>query len=451
MQDVLKADKANSFMFSLPREPGRAAAGARGFGVFPRMALANHSCRPTCVRWDTEGSCTTEVTSTLVAGEFADSDDGAAAAAYYDGAAAAGGNIESSSEEDAQEEEEEEDGSESAGDGSDSSSDDGRPDRGKQPMTVKRPDGRLIPVIAERGKYDVTAHLALRFRAIVDITPGMEITQSYVELGWPSSLAGSMVLPEMDPLDNEPIILDGDGDDDDDDDDDDSDDDDDDDDDDSIDDEGGEGNGGGGDLIADLTENGADDGDDDDDDDDDGSNSSDDDSSADSDAEATAAAVEAAIDAANADAAVAEGNIETNDLDEDEVNEMLNLEEMGQQDLAALAADFVSRGAYLLQEYGFDCTCDRCVIEAAPAPDEAAWQKHYEWMTRHLCSQESCSGTRTPCSHPDCTGEHAHLECHLCGDTVTESEVQLIVHALDYNDVDEGVDHGGYDDAEEVD
>eukprot|EP00729_Bicosta_minor_P014368 gene14368-26144_t len=257
VEDILKADKANSFAFLLPRAPGDAAPEARGFGVFPRMALANHSCRPTR--------------------------------------------------------------------------------KTKQPMTVRGPGGRVIPIVSERGRYDCTAHLALRFRAIVDIAPGVEIKQSYVELGWPSSLDGSM------------------------------------------------------------------------------------------------------------------GNIETADLNEDEVNEMLDFEEGGQEDLAALMADFVPRGAYLLQEYGFACKCDRCLIEAEHSPDDAAWQKHYEWMTRHLCSQESCSGTRTPCNNPQCVGDAAHLECHLCGDTVSEVEVQAIVHALDYHDVDEPTEEGVDDDDEEVD
>lgn len=340
---------------------------------------------------------------------------------------------------------------------------------GRAVKMMRGPDGRIIPVVSERGRFDCSAHLALRFRALVDIEVGMEITQSYVELGWPSSLNGSMVLPEMDLPNFAGTDPDDDDDGDSDSDSDDSDahaDDDDPNDgnaegglmvgDDMLADGSSEGDSDGGNqdeaegLLADLTE--VEDGEDDDDSND--SNSDDDSEEHDPEAEeATAAAVAAAIADANAAAAVAAGEIETANLDEGAVTDVLDAEEDSFADLASLAADFVSRGQYLKQEYGFDCKCDRCVIEAEDSPEEAAWQKHYEWMTRHLCSQESCSGTRTPCNRVGGAGtENAHLECNLCGATVSEAEIQAIVHALDYHDVDELLDGGtGNDNAEEVD
>lgn len=51
--------EANSFSYppiESSERGGPSSARARGWGVFPALALANHSCWPTAVRWDEAGS-----------------------------------------------------------------------------------------------------------------------------------------------------------------------------------------------------------------------------------------------------------------------------------------------------------------------------------------------------------------------------------------------------------
>jgi hypothetical protein len=113
--------------------------------------------------------------------------------------------------------------------------------------------------------------------------------------------------------------------------------------------------------------------------------------------------------------------------------------------------EFVGRGDQLFADYGFRCKCDRCLIEAAPSPDDDAWGIHYAWMTRYLCSKASCSGTRTPCVHPSCSGEAGHLECNQCGDSVTDAEIHATIRSFDYHDEDEEMREKDADEDEIVD
>ncbi|ERN06421.1 histone-lysine N-methyltransferase ASHR2 [Amborella trichopoda] len=96
---------------------------------------------------------------------------------------------------------------------------------------------------------------------------------------------------------------------------------------------------------------------------------------------------------------------------------------------------FADRQKRLLEDYGFVCECDRCIVEKTWREDDEEEDEkmaleneeeeqefpHAYFFVRYLCPNEECGGTVAPL--PPSQGTPSNImECNVCGQLRTEEE-----------------------------
>ncbi|KAF7829152.1 histone-lysine N-methyltransferase ASHR2 [Senna tora] len=73
--------------------------------------------------------------------------------------------------------------------------------------------------------------------------------------------------------------------------------------------------------------------------------------------------------------------------------------------------DYATRKRILMDEYGFDCECDRCKVEANWVGDRDGDFPHAWFLSKYVCDRNNCSGTMVPLLPKDDDAPSNILEC----------------------------------------
>jgi len=82
-----------------------------------------------------------------------------------------------------------------------------------------------------------------------------------------------------------------------------------------------------------------------------------------------------------------------------------------------IGRDYGTRKRILMEDYGFTCGCDRCMIEANWGENQGEMNSdlpHVRFLCKHVCERKNCAGTMAPLPPKDDVPSNV-LECNFCG------------------------------------
>ncbi|KAF6163766.1 hypothetical protein GIB67_012125 [Kingdonia uniflora] len=110
--------------------------------------------------------------------------------------------------------------------------------------------------------------------------------------------------------------------------------------------------------------------------------------------------------------------------------------------------NYADRQKRLMEDYGFKCDCDRCIVEVNWCDGDDDDQEmggsdqeedndfpHAYFFVRYVCDKENCAGTLAPLPPPQPSNV---MECNVCGCFKTEEE-QEQEQAIDTDESEDGI------------